>query len=1119
MDFKQAAKIALNVIILVLILFVMVIPTANHTVTPRASAQSSCPSGCDCLPDETAEKEGLSLCNGQLIECLLSSGLTTAPQYGHCYETEECPAGCTCMTRAEGVNHELCNGTVIECNTDAGDAGLCYEAEEVTECPVNCDCLTDEEAEEQGLDLCNDQLMLCQLSAEPGAAPQYGHCYEKPECPEGCTCMTQDEGAAYNLCNNKLSECITAAGATGLCYEPYEVSECPVDCGCLSDETAAEEGLELCGDLWIRCPLSSGQTTAPQYGHCYEIQECPANCTCITEDEGANHDLCNGILSHCITAAGALGFCYEPYEPTECPDGCTCMTEAEGANHQLCNSTSIECITVAGATGLCYESEEMIECPADCGCLTDEKAEEEGLELCNDQWIRCQLPAEPSVAPQYGHCYEKPEATGVCGIGDIDLRQVYLRNGEIRFISDTDCKVNRTELLVGGEKVKECAGSYCEYLGGPFEETPAFSVNLYDDSGNEMASPEYVARQIAVGLVDIPQLGEYEPCPFCPEPEEGWGECISQECEGINFPQVYDGWSHVQLTACNYENHSLTGGQVINLGEGMTATMQIADPVFDYCVDNNDIALHWCQNGARIVEYTYTCPYGCDNDRCICSDTDGGMNYFQYGGVRDGETGLVAGAADYCLNENILREYYTEIDYEDNTCIIKSADFECPGVCRDGACHGTCNDGIQNEGEAGIDCGSPCLAACEYDIGWYPQNYGFSFSNPAGQDLSYGDCWSTAGSCGKGYGHYKDTFGNCEVCICHCFGCCCGWHVHAGLYYVIYKYLGASEGQCTGMSLSSLKFYYGNQDVQDYDSLASEVRDLDRTGSLKEHIAARQGKVLSGENIDHYLFHSNYWGANDVLGKVEDALDNDPPDYGMIFVIEDNGWGGWRDTVRQTPSAHTVVATNVEHINNTTAKIYLYDSNIPVEKNPTAVSPYFSISNSPYIEINKQSNTYTYVDEPNSPPTDNEGEPWSNSNDELFDRIGYIPYSKLSSDVDIPWEWDLLIIGIVGAIGSADAQVEDSNGGILGFSEDGPNTPAIENGMILPVFGEPGPETPPVFNVPMGDYKVHLRGVNNGTYSAYIIGDSPDAFAVQDVPKHTAGTDRFCALWDGSMRQ
>ncbi len=832
---------------------------------------------------------------------------------------------------------------------------------------------------------------------------------------------------------------------------------CPGHCECLTDEEAEQRGLSLCDDERTECIVYWSPVAAPVWGHCYQIAEeakCPNHCVClpVVEGEAAGYRLCNGIVIECAPGTRAEHRCYE----VRCPDGCVCVTHAAAS--------------AMGYPGLCQDVQTL------CGYDVD-------------------------GTPEYCYTERAEDDPIVCRDADISLRQVRLDSGQIRFIVDVSCPITRVQLMVDGIVVKECEGRYCEYYGGPYpaREFPSFSAILLDHLDDQIGSPSFQRPDITVSMpADVPWT-EFDPCPLCPDPEPQWGECLSHTCDGNDHFQAYDWTSNVQLTGCFYENYSLTGGLPIYLGEGLLVETQIAEPFFDYCIDDNSIVLHRCRNDF-VSRYTYTCPYGCYNGMCICATSDGGINPYERGWVLYGTNGYVPGAMDYCIDERTLREFYTEIDFENNRCTIKWIDFECPGECRDGACHGTCFDGIQNQGELGIDCGGPCLAACEHDIGWYAQNYGFKFENPPGQNLSYGSCWSKSRRCTTGYGHYKGTFGNCEVCICHCFGCCCGWHIHAGVYYPIYRYGGASQGQCTGMCLSSLAFYYGDRQVKEYDPLASEVIHLNYAGILKDHIASRQGKVVSKENIAHYLMFSDHWGANDVLRKVENSLSKDPPDYGMIFMIEDDGWGGWRNTVRRSPLGHTVIATSVVYVDSDIARIYIYDPNVPVAENPTPNSPYFNVDRSPYIEIHKPSNTYTfYGPDPADPVRDSDGQLWSNANDELFDRIGYMPYSKLAGDVDVPLMWDVVVIGIVGALGAADAQVEDSQGRVLGFSEDGPEAPAITDAMILPSFGDPQPGSPTVFALPIGDYRINIRGTSSGSYSAYILGDSHHAFSISDV--------------------
>ena len=842
------------------------------------------------------------------------------------------------------------------------------------------------------------------------------------------------------------SECVPCNQAAA------QQEECPDHCECLTKEDADELGLTLCNNEEVECWVSSGFAAAPRPGYCYQTAEeatCPGHCVCLPKGDGeaAGYRLCDGMVIECALDNRAEHRCYE----VQCPDGCVCVTQAVAK--------------AQGYPGLCGGVQTL------CGYDVD-------------------------GTPEY--CYTEPaeDEPVVCREDDFNLRQVRLESGDIRFIVDVNCPIARVEIMIDGTVVKECAGRYCEYTGGPYplRATPDFSAVLFDHLDEEVGTPTSTPEEIVVTMPDDVAIIDFDPCPLCPEPEPEWGECLSHTCDGNDHFQAYDWTSNVWLTNCFYEEHTETE-RVIGVG-GEPFYVGVADPFLDYCINDSDIMLHRCRNNF-ISRYIHTCPYGCYGGACVCATSDGGIDFYERGGVMYGTDYYVPGAVDYCVDENTLREYYTEVDHENNTCTIKWIEFECPGVCTDGECRGTCSDGIRNEGEHGIDCGGPCLAACEYGIGWYAQNYGFKFENPAGQDLSHGSCWSRSTSCSTGYGHYKGTFGNCSVCICNkLFRCCTGWHLHAASYYLVYRYGGAPAGQCTGMSLSSLAFYYGDRDVKEYDPWAEEVIHLDYEGDLKRHIASRQGKIVSGQNINHFLFASDYRGANNVLNKVEDALSNDPPDYGMIMIIEDNGWGGLGGTVRRGSLGHTVIATNVVHVSDETAKIYVYDSNYPVAESPKHDSPYFDIDRSPYIEIDKQKNHYTFYDDPDDPTTDSDGQLWSNANNEEFDRIIYVPYSKLGGDVDIPLLWDILIVGIISSLGSADAQVEDDQGRILGFSEDGPDAPAIEDAMILPIFGEPAPEFPTVFGLPMGDYQINIRGTASGNYSAVMLGHSPYAFTI-----------------------
>jgi hypothetical protein len=135
---------------------------------------------------------------------------------------------------------------------------------------------------------------------------------------------------------------------------------------------------------------------------------------------------------------------------------------------------------------------------------------------------------------------------------------------------------------------------------------------------------------------------------------------------------------------------------------------------WDECLDSNRLKELTCgeiRNG-RIIpkEKIVNCPYGCQNGACVCQDSDGGKNYNQMGSVGT--------LRDYCSCENCpdnrtLHEYYIESKAE-NSCQVRSEAHTCEGLCRGGQClPPTCSDGVKNQGEEDIDCGGPCTP-CGY---------------------------------------------------------------------------------------------------------------------------------------------------------------------------------------------------------------------------------------------------------------------------------------------------------------------------------------------------------------------------------------------------------------------
>jgi hypothetical protein len=102
-----------------------------------------------------------------------------------------------------------------------------------------------------------------------------------------------------------------------------------------------------------------------------------------------------------------------------------------------------------------------------------------------------------------------------------------------------------------------------------------------------------------------------------------------------------------------------------------------------------------------------TCPYGCSNGACVCSDSDGGIDY--------DVQGTIAGYSEYCYpgSRQVLMEFNPILN--GNNCTVQEISHICEGICSNGACQPpTCSDGIRNQNETDVDCGGPNCAACGY---------------------------------------------------------------------------------------------------------------------------------------------------------------------------------------------------------------------------------------------------------------------------------------------------------------------------------------------------------------------------------------------------------------------
>jgi eight-cysteine-cluster-containing protein len=179
-----------------------------------------------------------------------------------------------------------------------------------------------------------------------------------------------------------------------------------------------------------------------------------------------------------------------------------------------------------------------------------------------------------------------------------------------------------------------------------------------------------------------------------------WTDCYDDEKYGVACT-CYEGsckWKKAECSDSDDGKSYYTKGETYGMSQSGQGP-EIKNWV-DYCANDNDLIEFSCRSLTHsdsdplsVWSDYYICEHGCENGRCIveleqiCSDSDGGKNYYEKGTV----SGSGSVFSDHCNNDGTLTEKFCTDSWE-----ISAETVECPGeyVCDGGRCvmENTCDD-------------------------------------------------------------------------------------------------------------------------------------------------------------------------------------------------------------------------------------------------------------------------------------------------------------------------------------------------------------------------------------------------------------------------------------------
>lgn len=433
-------------------------------------------------------------------------------------------------------------------------------------------------------------------------------------------------------------------------------------CGCVTEEACPEERSEVCGMDGITyansCYAEKAGVAVAHEGAC----PVAAPEACVDSDGGKN------LLELGTTSKGTASFndacrpdgmgVYEYYcennvissENINCPEGMECAGGVCIISAPSCTDSDggVEpdtAGTVVDSTGQkkdeCYSSTTVKEyyCTEN-GQATSLLVSCSGGKICKEG--AC---VEPDCYDSDGgfNIYEKGQAIPSSGgtfwdycSGSYAVREYYC-SGKDAVYTTTDCPSGyycSSGACIRGEACWETDDGIDAYEYG---EVTARDDEAYDSCYDWNTVNEYYCKDGEIGYKKI-DCGSDELCMD--------GECVDDEC--------YDS----------------DGGK----DKYESGTVEIeGDEWDDYCVDGDTVREYYCNWGERDSE-NMDCGSGeyCSGGRCVeepilCSDSDGGKDYDEYGEVTYGSNTY----KDVCIDLDKLREYYC------SSGVVKSVVYDC----------------------------------------------------------------------------------------------------------------------------------------------------------------------------------------------------------------------------------------------------------------------------------------------------------------------------------------------------------------------------------------------------------------------------------------------------------